>query len=257
MRSLSVLLALALAGSGVARAQVHLAYRCVAGSVLRQTIENDFQLPIVGAQPGRLAVTTTVRATGAAGSQLGQSVRRSAPGKEDRTVDVDLTVSARGEVSDPTPVPADGEGAFLARTTLLLLPGLPDRSVDVGATWTTDRVFPLPPLPVSAPSAVQVRTTYRLTGLRTDAGQRIAEVAMDGVQRAGEKLGLSFTGKLEIDAASGRPLTGELSGKATIPVAPFLPSLTATFKIRLLETTVQLPGRAPRTAAVRISLLGI
>lgn len=240
-------------GLGPARADVRLGYHSVPGTVALMVIENDFQLPILGAQPSRLTVTTRVESAGPSGARLHQKIDRTAPQRPDRSVETALSISTTGEVTGPDQVPADTEGVFLAHTTLLLLPALPDALVREGSTWSADRNFPLPPIPIKAPSQVRVRTTYRVVSFSVAAGRPVVNLSMQARELKGEKLSLKYTGELTVDAATGRPLTGLLDGNISLPVAPFV-SLPASFKIRLVSTSVD---PAPVATRQHISLLGV
>jgi hypothetical protein len=235
-----------------------LAYRCEPGSVVRMVVENDFQLPIIGAQPNRLEITTNVLTADASGSRNRQTVLRKAPGKADRAVDVRMAISREGLVSGVEPIPQDAEGAFLARTTLLLLPALPNRAVGPGDSWTVERTLPLPPMPISAPPEVRVNATVRVLSYMRVDGQRRVNLSLDAVQAPGEKVKLGYTGTVSVDEATGRPMSGSLTGRAALPLGMFLPDAKATFTIRLVSTFVDRPNaRRPLLAENRYALLGL
>lgn len=254
LRRISLQVLACLLSAASALADEPLRYRCEPGSRVRMTIENDFQLPILGTQLSQLTVDSRVLSASASGARVLQSIERTRPGQPLRTVDTALGFTPTGDVSGPDDLPADSEGVFLARTTLLLLPALPDEVVRVGSTWSAIRTFPLPPMKISAPPQVRVRINYRVTSFAQVAGQRVVNIDMSGRSLPDEGLTLTNTGQLTLDAATGRPLSGFIDGKATMSVF-LLGSMTAGFKIRLVSSTIDVPAGEGQRG--RIALLGV
>lgn len=234
---------------GTARAELPLRYRCEPGATTEFTIENDFQLPIIGAQPSRVVVRSTVVSSANGQTRLRQSIDRTRPNLPPRTVDTTLTLDHTGEIEHQGELPADSEGVFLARTTMLLLPALPDRVVRAGSSWTAQRTVPLPPMKISAPPQVRVTIDYRVE--KVENGQ--VHVAMSARTLPGESLTLTHSGRLTLDADTGRPLAGWIDGKASLWVF-LMGTQTASFSIKLVSSKQSSPALA---GGPRISLLGI
>lgn len=235
--------------AGAAYAEVPLRYRCEVGASTEFTIENDFNLPILGSQPSRVVVRSTVVSSANGTTHVRQSIDRTRPNLPARTVDTQLTIDHTGEIEHQGELPSDSEGIFLARTTMLLLPALPDRVVRVGSTWSAQRTVPLPPMKISAPPQVRVSIDYKVE--KVEDGK--VQVAMSAKTLPGESLTLTHTGHLTLDAETGRPLSGWIDGKASLWVF-LMGTQTASFKIKLVNSTQSSPALA---STQRISLLGI
>jgi hypothetical protein len=201
-----------------------LAYRMPAGDKFDLTTQVEADVPM----KGPIKMTVMAACQFEKPGVMKQTIRSSVPGKPEFVLSLGCTVSPDGRMSEFTGIDlTNPKMALVAKNASMGLPKLPDEEVQIGSSWEDERALSLPKMPIpGVPETARLHSTYKVTGFgRTPAGKDTVTIAMTMTESPGEKLKVAAKGTFVVEAATGKPVSSEFAGEASLRV------VIKTFKI--------------------------
>jgi hypothetical protein len=224
---LPVTMVLALAGQLVA---APLAYRMPPGDGFQLETVVDAEVPMLGARHIVALADCRVDASTVDHLTLKQTITAKLAGKPDYTLSMGCDVSPEGRMSNFTGINLeDPKMALVARNAGMGLPTLPNDEPRVGHTWQEEKAIYLPKTPIPGmPESARVITDYKITAMGK-AGSRDTVTIEMKMKEADGKLKIAAQGQFVVEAGTGKPVSGQIEGNASIRVV--IKTFNVPFKV--------------------------